>query len=180
MKLLMKKLLLQPKVRLAFLLVVLISLLALNLATPPINNTENSQAVVALPTFGKSNKELGTYGTQVARAQWEPSGEDIFVEVTPAAQPDLQVQAPEPPAATDPPPAPEPVAPPLPYVAMAKFNNGDKTTVYLRAGGASLPISEGYLLGNGDYKIESISEAMVSIRYLPMNHLHQLSLSGLE
>ena len=29
-------------------------------------------------------------------------------------------------------------------------------------------------------QVEGISESVVSIRYLPMNHLHELSLSGLE
>ena len=81
---------------------------------------------------------------------------------------------------TVPPPAPEPVAPPLPYVVMGKFKSGEKSTLYLRAGNNTIPVSVGDLLGNGDYKVEGISESVVSIRYLPMNHLHELSLSGLE
>lgn len=179
----MKKLLHHPKTRLGLLLAVMGVLLVLNLLAPPPQLAESAQANPSLPTTNNTRQTAANfYGAQAPRARWEPTGTDMFVEAA-ATQPDMPVQPqeplqpPEPPVA---PPAMEPVAPPLPYVAMARFKRGDKSILYLSSGTTMIPVSEGDLLGNGDYKIESISDAVVSIRYLPMNHLHELSLSGLE
>jgi hypothetical protein len=181
MMLRMKKLLTQPKNRLVLLLTMLFGLLVLNLARIPVQNQNDDENVAYLPE--SNNKRLamrGLYGKHVGRGKWEPSGEDIFVEISTAAPTEVPVQEPDPPAPITPTPAPEPVAPLLPFVAMAKFKIGEKSTLYLRAGHNTIPVSEGDLIGNGDYKIESISESMVSIRYLPMNYLHELSLGDLE
>lgn len=176
-----KNLLFQPKVRLALLLSLLLGLLILNLTAKPVQNLDQGQDVAKMPDpADKQQNALGPYGAQVGRAKWEPSGEDIFVEASVAATTEESVQPTEPSAPVMPPPAPEPVAPPLPYVVMGKFKSGEKSTLYLRTGNNTIPVSEGDLLGSGDYKIEGISESVVSIRYLPMNHLHELSLSGLE
>lgn len=177
----MKNLLLQPKVRLALLLTIVLGLLILNFTALPVQNPDQEQDVVRMPETNNNQQSLrGSFGAQVGRARWEPSGEDIFIEVSLAKPADVPIQPPQPPAPTIPPPAPEPVAPPLPYVVMAKFKSGEKSILYLRSGNNTIPASEGALLGNGDYKIESITASVVSIRYLPMNHLHELSLSGLE
>lgn len=176
-----RNLLFQPKVRLALLLSLLLGLLILNLAATPVQNSGQEHDVARMPeSANKRQNALGPYGAQVGRVKWEPSGEDIFVEASVTLVTEEPVRPPEPPAPTVPPPAPEPVAPPLPYVVMGKFKSGEKSTLYLRAGNNTIPVSEGDLLGSGDYKIEGISESEVSIRYLPMNHLHELSLSGLE
>lgn len=177
----MKNLLLQPKVRLALLLTIVLGLLILNLTAPPVQYLDQEQDVAKIPaTNNKPQTLLGSFGAQVGRPKWEPSGEDIFVEVSVNMTTQEPVEPSEPPAPTVAPTTPEPVAPLLPYVVMAKFKSGEKSTIYLRSGNNTIPVSEGALLGNGDYKIENISESVVSIRYLPMNHLHELSLSGLE
>jgi hypothetical protein len=169
----MKPLPIQPKARFALLLAVLAGMVVLNLTAQPVHSPDSSQAVAIVPTSKP-------YGLQLGRAKWVPSGEDIFLEVQATPEAEIPIQPPEPNTPTEPAPAPEPGAPPLPYAAMARFKNGEKSTLYLRSGNTTIPVAEGDLLGNGEYKIESISETMVSIRYLPMNHLHELSLSGLE
>lgn len=126
------------------------------------------------------------YGVNVGRQTWVPSGEDIFVvNPSPTHTPpkELNSEVWEPPTLAVTPKFQEaatPIVPPLPYSIMAKFQTEQQAFIYLKSGKETIPISEGALLGNGDYKIEHISDSTVAIRYLPMNHLHELSLSVLE
>jgi hypothetical protein len=177
----MKKLMAQPKFRLAILFTVLIGLLVLNLTAKPVKTQNHEEKIAHLPEATKKRQAIpGLYGEQVGRPKWLPSGEDIFMEVSSNTSAEVTMREPEPQVSVIPPPVPVPVAPPLPFVAMAKFKSGEKSILYLRAGNDTIPVYEGDLLEQGNYKIESISEGRVSIRYLPMNHLHELNLSGLE
>ena len=177
----MKKLLSQPKVRLSMLLAVLAGLLLLNLTAPPAEGPQQAQANAVESSLSNTGKSIqGADRLYIGRAEWLTSGDDIFVD-TPTVQAAEPISVPQDqaPIPHDT-PTPEPTVPPIPYSAMARFQSGKNSTVYLRLGDTAIPVSEGSVLGNGEYKIESISETAVSIRYLPMNHLHELSLSGLE
>src|SRR5688572_30805892 len=124
----MKTLLLQPRVRLALLLTVLAGVLLLNLIAPPAANLPTTLNNTRQAALGRA---MGSDEMQPSRAKWEPFGEDIFVDTVVTAPPNLPVQALEPPTPSEPPSvsqtAPEPVAPPLPYVVMARFQSGGKS-----------------------------------------------------
>lgn len=177
----MRKLINQPRIRLAGLLTVLTGLLLLNLISPPLQNEENNSSTAQLPeTTPRNQVDENLSNTRIGRPEWVPSGEDIFVDIALSTQMEIPLQPPEPTVPEPPTVTPEPAPPMLPYVAMAKFKSGEKSVLYLRTGNDTIPVSEGELIGGGDYKVEKISESGISIRYLPMNHLHELSLSGLE
>lgn len=87
--------------------------------------------------------------------------------------PDLfQIRAPAPPApvrmAAVPAPPPTPVAPPLPFRYLGRLEDQDGRQVFLESG------PNVYSAGAGDtldqrYRVESISDAAVTFRYLPLD-----------
>ncbi|MCQ8895624.1 hypothetical protein NQT62_04100 [Limnobacter humi] len=179
----------QSKLRLTALFILLGGLLLLHLLAPKLTSNDRphhevaSSMAVTPESINQKGSAIDPYAIYASRLKWEPSGEDVFVDEPLTAPPEPLQNLP----VTNNPILPsipkaeiQPVLPPLPYVAMARFKQGQQSVLYLRSGTQSIPVSEGDVLGQGDYRIEHISETMVSIRYLPMNHLYELSLSGLE
>lgn len=81
--------------------------------------------------------------------------------------------APRPP----PPPPPPPTAPPLPFVYMGKFEQGDTNVVILTRGTRVLTVSKGDILEK-TYRIDRIEANKVTFTYLPLDMTQTLATGG--
>jgi hypothetical protein len=86
---------------------------------------------------------------------------------------------PPPPVVQAPPePAPPPTAPPVPYVYVGKLDGSAlKPQVFLASGDQLLIVSQGEVV-DGQYRVESISDADVVLTYLPLNQRQVISIPG--
>lgn len=176
----MKKILHSRTIRLVLLTSIMLGMAALHVLDP-LTDEQSHIAENKAESINRHEARARKFGMNTQRPTWEPSGEDIFVApAAPIPEPEISTTTIAPPEPVAPPPPPAPVVPPLPYTALAKFKNDEQTIIYLGSDKSAIPAREGDLLDNGQYQIEKISGTSVSIRYLPMNHLHELSLSGLE
>jgi len=78
------------------------------------------------------------------------------------------------PAAAAPVAAPVPVPPPMPYRVAGQVVRRDGAHVVLAKGDAVLAVREGDTL-DGGYRVESIAEDRVTLRYLPLGVRHDLA-----
>lgn len=87
---------------------------------------------------------------------------------------------PPPPRPAPPPPPPPPVvptAPPLPFVFMGKFEQGDTQLVILNKGNRVINASQGDVLDK-TYRIDRIEASKVTFTYLPLGTSQSLSTGG--
>lgn len=95
---------------------------------------------------------------------------DLFASTTPPSPP-----APPPPP---PPPPPKPTAPPLPFASIGKLETaGEPTIYYLQEGDTVHAVVVGETIG-ASYRVESVSNGVMELVYLPMNIRQILSLGG--
>jgi hypothetical protein len=78
------------------------------------------------------------------------------------------------PTAAAPVAAPVPLPPPMPYRVAGQVVRGDGAHVVLAKGDAVLAVREGDTL-DGGYRVESIAEDRVTLRYLPLGVRHDLA-----
>lgn len=84
--------------------------------------------------------------------------------------------APPPPPPPPPAPPPKPVAPPLPYRFMGRLlQDGKAPEVYLINGGRVLTVQAGQVLDEV-YRVDSISNELLTLTYLPLNQQQTLAL----
>lgn len=81
------------------------------------------------------------------------------------------------PAPPPPPPPPPPTAPPLPYVFMGKFEQGDSQVVIMTRGNRVVTASQGDVLENL-YRVDRIEASKVTFTYLPLGTSQSLSTGG--
>lgn len=84
---------------------------------------------------------------------------------------------PPPPVVQAPPePPPPPTAPPVPYVYLGKLDGSAlKPRVFLSSGDQLLIVSQGEVV-DGQYRVESISDADIVLTYLPLNQKQVISM----
>lgn len=76
---------------------------------------------------------------------------------------------PPPPVQAAPEPPPPPTAPPVPYVYLGKLDGSTlKPRVFLSSGDQLVIVSQGEVV-DGQYRVESISDADIVLMYLPLN-----------
>ena len=85
----------------------------------------------------------------------------------------LSWPSPKPPAGIAPPP--KPVAPPLPFAYLGKQTAEGRFEVYLANGDRVLTVREKAVI-DGKYRIEAIRPPTMSLTYLPLNEMQQLSI----
>jgi len=73
-----------------------------------------------------------------------------------------------------PPPPPAPVAPPLPFSYLGSQTSGGKIRVYLARGDEVFIVSEGSVIAR-DYQLKSIEPQSLTLVYLPLGQVQQLS-----
>lgn len=78
-------------------------------------------------------------------------------------------------AAPEPPP---PTAPPVPYVYLGKLDGSTlKPRVFLSSGDQLVIVSQGEVV-DGQYRVESISDADIVLMYLPLNQRQVISMQS--
>lgn len=96
------------------------------------------------------------------------------------APPKTAMLAPPPaPAAVAPPPRappPAPTAPPLPFRYFGKFEDGQKTVVFLWRNNEGYSVSAGDTV-DGTYRVDSITESSVDFTYLPLGSKQTLPIT---
>ena len=93
------------------------------------------------------------------------------------AQSSWFIPPPPPPPSPPPPPTPPPPppsAPPLPFIYLGKYLEGDVQLVILNQGGRVLTVAPGEVLDK-NYRIERIEASNVVIKYLPLGISQTLS-----
>jgi hypothetical protein len=86
---------------------------------------------------------------------------------------------PPPPPPPPPAPPPPPTAPPLPFTVIGKSLEDGKWEVYLASGQNTHIAHEGAVL-DGAWRIERIAPPLMTLTYLPLNHVQQLNIGGFE
>jgi hypothetical protein len=86
---------------------------------------------------------------------------------------------PPPPVVQAPPePPPPPTAPPVPYVYLGKLDGSTlKPRVFLSSGDQLVIVSQGEVV-DGQYRVESISDADIVLTYLPLNQRQVISMQS--
>lgn len=85
---------------------------------------------------------------------------------------------PPPPVQAAPEPPPPPTAPPVPYVYLGKLDGSTlKPRVFLSSGDQLLIVSQGEVV-DGQYRVESISDADIVLMYLPLNQRQVISMQS--
>lgn len=136
----------------------------------------------ALPTVTEAAVGQGKRVTSVGLASASALGGDARDPLLDAASDPFQpvrVVAEVKPAAPLPPPAPpKPVAPPLPYRYFGRMTGtGNQTFVYLQKDDALIPIEVAQVL-DGVYRIDKITDAQITLTYLPLNEMAELSIQS--
>ena len=72
-------------------------------------------------------------------------------------------------------PAPAPAAPPLPFSYLGKTIDGDKLTVFVARGEEHYTVAPGQTIDN-EYRVEKITAAAVTFRYLPLGTRQTLAI----
>lgn len=68
-----------------------------------------------------------------------------------------------------------PQAPPLPFKVMGRYEEAGKTAVFLLHGEQGLMARAGDVLAK-DYRVEALSDTVLTLRYLPLDQLQELAL----
>lgn len=76
------------------------------------------------------------------------------------------------------PPEP-PRAPPLPFKELGRYEEAGQTVVFLQYGEQNLVVRSGETIA-GSYKVEGIGGTSMTLRYLPLNQVQTLELSGAQ
>jgi len=85
---------------------------------------------------------------------------------------------PPPPVQAAPEPPPPPTAPPVPYVYLGKLDGSTfKPRVFLSSGDQLVIVSQGEVV-DGQYRVESISDADIVLMYLPLNQRQVISMQS--
>ena len=83
-----------------------------------------------------------------------------------------------PPVQAAPEPPPPPTAPPVPYVYLGKLDGSTlKPRVFLSSGDQLVIVSQGEVV-DGQYRVESISDADIVLMYLPLNQRQVISMQS--
>jgi hypothetical protein len=98
----------------------------------------------------------------------EPSGHGLFSGNTPIPAAMTQTLAP-------PPPPPPPMAPPLPFACIGSQTTAGKTQVYLTRGEEVFVVGEQSVIQN-TYRVKSIGPQTMTLVYLPLDQVQQLSI----
>lgn len=72
-----------------------------------------------------------------------------------------------------------PVAPPLPFTYLGKQNRGGKIEVYLARGDEVIVAREQSVIQN-TYRVQSISAQSLSLMYLPLQQVQQISIGAIN
>ena len=110
--------------------------------------------------------------------------DDDNVDTLRAFIPDAPPAPPPPPAA---PPSPvqavvaeAPKLPPPPsFRVVGRYRDGDQTRLFVVIDGHNLVVGKGEKIG-GDYLVDAISDANLTVHYLPMDVAQDIALSGLN
>jgi hypothetical protein len=78
--------------------------------------------------------------------------------------------------AVEAPPEP-PRAPPLPFKELGRYEEAGQTVVFLQFGEQNLVVRSGETIAD-NYKVEGIDGTSMTLRYLPLNQVQTLELSG--
>jgi hypothetical protein len=84
---------------------------------------------------------------------------------------------PPPPKAGPPPPPAAPTAPPLPFTFAGKLIQDGRVSVLLSRGDSVIPVQQGETV-DGIYKVESITDAEVTLVYLPLGQRQTLPVTS--
>jgi hypothetical protein len=98
----------------------------------------------------------------------EPSGHGLFSGNSPIPASMTQTLAP-------PPPPPPPMAPPLPFACIGSQTTAGKTQVYLTRGEEVFVVGEQSVIQN-TYRVKSIGPQTMTLVYLPLDQVQQLSI----
>jgi hypothetical protein len=82
-----------------------------------------------------------------------------------------------PPTTSKPAPPPPPTAPSLPFTYLGKQTTGGRTEVYLASGDNVFVVGEQSII-RGTYRVESIRPPLLSMIYLPLNQVQQISIGA--
>lgn len=72
---------------------------------------------------------------------------------------------------------PPPQAPPLPFRVLGRYDESGKTVVFLEHQEQNLVVRAGEKIAN-DYKVESINDSTLTLRYLPLDQVQTLEVGG--
>ena len=73
-------------------------------------------------------------------------------------------------------PPPKPSAPPLPFTYLGRWTEGAIVTAFLAQGSRSIAVSVGESI-DGTYRVDTISDTAIGLRYLPLDQRQELSVS---
>jgi hypothetical protein len=105
-----------------------------------------------------------------------PAEDGLFSSTTWEPPPKPAPPAPPPPP---PPPPPAPVAPPLPFVYLGKQLSDGQMEVFLAQGNEVLVVRDQTVIKN-TYRVESIGPQKLSLVYLPLGQVQQLSIGAIN
>ncbi len=75
--------------------------------------------------------------------------------------------------------SPLPQAPPLPFKVLGRYTNDDVESVFLQHNDQNLVVHVGDTIAQ-NYKVEGLSVNTLTVRYLPLNQIQTLDLSGVN
>lgn len=140
----------------------------------PAQPTASPQAGARSPQAAASSPEPALQGAERGSLKQKEANllfaKNSWVVLPPPSRP-----VPPPP----PPPPPPPSAPPLPFVYMGQFEQGDTRLVILNRGNRVLTAAAGDVLDN-TYRIDSLDTAKVMLTYLPLGISQTLSTGGTQ
>jgi hypothetical protein len=74
---------------------------------------------------------------------------------------------------------PLPQAPPLPFKVLGRYTDEDVESVFLQHNDENLVVHVGETIAQ-NYKVESLNVSTLTLRYLPLNQIQTLDLSGIN
>jgi len=112
--------------------------------------------IVARDGAAEEDAESTLFG--IAAAQPLPEAEPVVQrQATPAAQPKS--------------------APPLPFILLGRYDDHQRSAVFLQYGGENLAVQAGDKIGS-EYRVESLQGSSMVLRYLPGNVLQTMEVGG--
>lgn len=81
--------------------------------------------------------------------------------------------------APPPPPPPPPQAPPLPFTYMGKLIEDGRTVVFLTQGDRNLIVRQGDTI-DGTYRVDAVTEELLSLTYLPLKQKQDFAFGGAQ
>lgn len=118
-------------------------------------------------------------GAEVPRAAAVVGASSVQPQLDLFAAHSWYVAPPPPPPAPPPAPVapPPPMAPPLPFAFLGKLQEPERLRVFLLRGERTYTVSEGDVL-DGAYRVERVTDAQISLTYLPLNQTQTLALGS--